>query len=120
MFPDDENLLARGLVKAGVAVARHHLFFCLGPDCCASAAGEALWEVAKRRIRELDLPVMRTKAGCFRVCAGGPLLLVYPDGIWYAGVTPERLERILREHLRDGEPVGEWIVARHPLPGTED
>lgn len=111
MFPVDENV-RRGLEKAGVGDARHHLFFCLGPDCCATTAGEALWEFAKRRLRELGLPVMRTKAGCFRVCAGGPWLVVYPEGIWYAGVTPERLERILREHLRDGRPVNEWIVDR--------
>lgn len=95
--------------------ARHHLFFCLGPDCCAPTAGEALWEFAKRRIRELELPVMRTKAACFRVCAGGPILVVYPEGIWYAGVTVERLERILREHIRGGEPVREWIVAQNAL-----
>ena len=55
---------------------------------------------------------MRTKAACFRVCAGGPILVVYPEGIWYAGVTAERLERILLQHIRDGEPVREWIVAR--------
>ncbi len=108
----DDAALACGLVKAGVAGARCHLFFCLGPDCCAPAAGEALWEFAKRRIRELALPVMRTKAACFRVCAGGPILVVYPEGVWYAGVTVERLERMLCEHIRDGAPVREWIVAQ--------
>lgn len=118
MLPADDPF-ARGLLKAGVAGARHHLFFCLGPDCCTSGAGEALWEFAKRRIRELELPVMRTKAGCFRVCTGGPLLVIYPEGIWYAGVTPERLERILCQHLRDGEPVREWTVARQPLTGMK-
>ena len=110
--------LASGLAKAGVTGAQRHLFFCLGPDCCASAAGEALWEFAKRRIRELALPVMRTKAACFRVCAGGPILVVYPEGIWYAGVTPERLERILCQHIRDGEPVREWIVAQNGSAGS--
>ncbi len=113
--------LARGLAKAGVAGARHHLFFCVGPDCCTPAAGEALWECAKRRVRELGLPVMRTKAACFRVCAGGPILAVYPAGVWYAGVTAERLERILCEHIRDGAPVREWIVAQNddaPAPGS--
>ena len=107
--------LARGLAIAGVAGAQRHLFFCLGPECCSTVEGEALWQVAKTRVRELGLPVMRTKAGCFRVCAGGPLLVVYPDGIWYAGVTPQRLERILCEHVRDGQPIQEWIVAVNDL-----
>lgn len=119
--PPAVGALARGLAKAGVAGARHHLFFCVGPDCCTPAAGEALWECAKRRVRELGLPVMRTKAACFRVCAGGPILAVYPAGVWYAGVTAERLERILCEHIRDGAPVREWIVAQNddaPAPGS--
>lgn len=117
MLPADDPL-ARGLAKAGVASAQRHLFFCLGPDCCASIEGEALWEFAKKEIRDLRLPVMRTKAGCLRVCAGGPLLVVYPDGIWYAGVTPNRLARILREHIRDGNPVHEWVVATNNLHPT--
>jgi (2Fe-2S) ferredoxin len=58
---------------------------------------------------------MRTKAGCFRICAGGPWLVVYPDGMWYGAVTPERFERILQEHLLGGVPVAEWLVARNDL-----
>ncbi len=53
---------------------------------------------------------MRTKAGCFRVCVGGPWLLVYPEGTWYGGVTPERCERILQEHIMQDKPVEEWAV----------
>lgn len=104
-----------GLAKAGVATARRHLFICIGPDCCASSEGEGVWEFIKKRVKETDLCAMRTKAGCFRICAGGPWLVVYPDGTWYGGITPERFERILQQHLLGGEPVREWIVARNDL-----
>ncbi len=104
-----------GMAKAGLASARRHLFLCLGPDCCPPEDGERLWSLLKERIRETRVPAMRTKAQCFRICAGGPWLVVYPEGVWYGGVTPERLDRIVREHLLDGRPVEEWIAARNPL-----
>jgi len=70
----------------------------------------------KHRIKEMDLPVLRTKAACLRICRGGPWLLVYPEGVWYGGVTPERCERIVKEHLGEGRVVSEWVSARHALP----
>ncbi len=66
----------------------------------------------KARTRKLPVPVLRTKAACFRVCAGGPWLVVQPDGVWYGAVTPERLERILDEHVIGGVPITEWVAVR--------
>jgi (2Fe-2S) ferredoxin len=107
--------LEKGLQKAGVEAARHHLFLCLGPDCCRTRDGEVLWDYAKKRVKETGTPAMRTKAGCFRVCTEGPWLVVYPDGVWYNKVTPERFERILQSHILGGVPVAEWIVAENAL-----
>jgi (2Fe-2S) ferredoxin len=102
-----------GLEKAGVATAERHLFLCLGPDCCAPTEGERVWEYIKQRVRTTGLRAMRTKAACFRICAGGPWLVVYPDGTWYGALTLERFERILQEHLIGGRPVVEWLVERN-------
>ncbi len=113
MDPD----IAAGFAKAGLASAERHLFLCLGPDCCASSDGERVWEYVKQRVRETGLRAMRTKAACFRICAGGPWLVVYPEGTWYGCVDAARFERILNEHLLGGEPVREWIVARNGLGG---
>ncbi len=101
--------------KMGVDEARRHVFLCVGPDCCATDQGLATWETLKRRISDLGLPALRTKASCFRICTGGPWMVVYPEGIWYGGVTPERCERIVSEHLAAGRPVAEWVARTHGL-----
>lgn len=109
--------IEEGLEAARIDGAHYHLFLCLGPDCAPMKKGEKVWKCLKELCSGLKLPVMRTKAGCFRICTGGPWLLVYPDGVWYGELTPERCERILREHIVGGKPVSEWVVKTHPLCG---
>jgi (2Fe-2S) ferredoxin len=53
--------------------------------------------------------VKRGETPCLGVCSNGPIVVVYPDGIWYSSVTPELLERIVVEHLKGGRPVTEAI-----------
>jgi (2Fe-2S) ferredoxin len=108
-------------------VIAHHLLLCATPAkalCCPDpAVGAASWDTLKRLVREWGLEdpgrpggiVLRTKADCLRICAEGPILLIWPEGIVYGGVTPERIERILREHLLQGTPIEPWIVKRMPL-----
>jgi (2Fe-2S) ferredoxin len=109
------NDLKKGLRKAGIKGARKHLFICIGPDCCETREGEALWDFIKQRVKETGVKVMRTKAACFRICAGGPWMVVYPEGIWYGRVTPRRFERILQQHIISGTPIEEWMVIRNNL-----
>jgi (2Fe-2S) ferredoxin len=106
----------------------HHLLLCATPSkplCCDPALGAATWARLKELVRTLGLEepnrpegvVLRTKADCLRVCQEGPILLIWPEGIVYGGVTPERVERIVREHLLGGQPIEPWIIGRHLLQG---
>jgi len=56
--------------------------------------------------------VKRGETPCLGVCSNGPIVVVYPDGIWYAGVTPELLERIVVEHLKQNRPVEDAVFHR--------
>lgn len=105
---------------------RHHLLLCATPakaKCCDPDLGARSWDTLKRLVRELDLEnptrpqgmVLRSKVDCLRVCEQGPVLLIWPEGIWYGGVTPERLETILREHILGGTPCQDWILRQTPL-----
>lgn len=109
------NPVDAGFSKMKLDGSTRHVFLCVGPDCCAPADGLETWEVLKAGLKSLGIPAMRTKAACLRVCSGGPWMVVYPEGIWYGQVTPEKCKRIILEHLSGNRPVEEWVVRKHPL-----
>lgn len=100
----------------------HHVLVCTGGYCSADRRGRALYaQLASLLQREGLLfgpaRVKRSEAPCLGVCAGGPIVAVYPEGIWYARVTADLLERIVVEHLRDGKPVVEAVFHTLQRPG---
>src|SRR6516164_8239794 len=79
--------------KLGIGHYHRHVFLCIGPNAC-----------------------YRTKVQCLRICSNGPIMVVYPEGTWYQGMTAERIPRFVQEHLVEGKPVADWVFAGNPLP----
>ena len=92
----------------------HHVFFCLnqreqGQVCCNPSGSNALLRYAKDKIKRLDWPekesIRVSKAGCLGRCDLGPVLVIYPEAVWYTYIDQEDIDEIIDQHLLKGQPV---------------
>jgi (2Fe-2S) ferredoxin len=101
---------------------KRHIFFCLnerknGEACCVQHNAQAAFDHCKNRVKELGLAgpgqVRVNKAGCLDRCAGGPVAVVYPEGVWYTYVDNADIEEIVDSHLKNGQVVERLVTPEH-------
>jgi (2Fe-2S) ferredoxin len=94
-----------------------HVIVCTGSFCSPDRKGRAIYSLLADLLQREDLlfgpkRVKRGETPCLGVCGDGPIVVVYPEGVWYAKVTPPLLERIVMEHLKEGKPVESAVFHR--------
>ncbi|MGE5525529.1 MAG: (2Fe-2S) ferredoxin domain-containing protein [Rhodospirillaceae bacterium] len=92
----------------------HHVFFCCNQrpgceQCCNNYGAQEMREYAKKKVKELRLSgpgkVRINQAGCLDRCELGPVMVVYPEEVWYTYVDRDDIDEIIREHLQNGRIV---------------
>lgn len=91
---------------------KFHIFVCISAKISGEPKGMCMTKgavsivnefVMEIQERELEDEVMITTTGCIGICSKGPIVMVYPEGVWYGGVTPDDVKEIMESHIEKGE-----------------
>ena len=97
---------------------RKQVLVCGGTGCTSSGSLKVIAALEKAlKANKLEKEILVVKTGCFGLCALGPIMIVYPEGVFYSQVTPEGVQRIVKEHLvKDGQVVKDLLYPEtvHP------
>ena len=102
--------------KLRLGTLRAHVLVCSAGKCAAKPEQKRAVKSLRKKLKERGLAkskggVMCTAVDCLQVCGGGPIAVVWPDGIWYREATAENLDRILDQHILGGKVVKELRIA---------
>jgi (2Fe-2S) ferredoxin len=93
---------------------KHHVLICNGGSCMRKGGEEVTLAIREEiAMLELDGIVHTTRTRCNGRCQDACVVIVYPEGVWYNGVTPEKARELVQRHLRDGEWLEETITYRY-------
>lgn len=103
---------------------KNHVFFCVnqrknGESCCANLGSQRVRDYAKKRIKELGLEIDKGEgatrinmAGCLGRCEHGPVMVIYPDEIWYTYLDEDDVDDIIEQHLQQGKIVERLLIEK--------
>ncbi len=115
------NKSAASVATAGSYYERH-IFFCLnqrsnGEACCANHRAQEAFDRCKAQVKAAGLAgpgrVRVNKSGCLDRCAAGPVVVVYPEAVWYTYVDTSDIDEIVESHLKNGKVVKRLLVPTH-------
>lgn len=98
---------------------KYHVFFCTnkredGSTCCQNHQAQSLRDYLKKRTKQLNIAgkgkVRANTAGCMDRCQQGPVLVVYPDAVWYNYVDKDDIDEIIEKHLLNGQVVERLLI----------
>lgn len=89
-----------------------HLLFCTGGDC----DGKGLMKEARKLLGKDSVHIKRSTVGCLGACKHGPVMIVYPDGVWYRCPSKKALRKIIEKHVQGGEPVEKYMLHAMKTP----
>mgnify|MGYP001559510465 CR=1 FL=1 len=86
---------------------RRHVFVCTSGKTCPTQGSKDVFDILRKGVADRGLKgiVRINHSGCMSQCGHGPMVVVYPEDVWYCGVDPGSAQRIVDEHLVGGQPV---------------
>lgn len=91
---------------------RKQVLVCGGTGCTSSGSKKVIAALASSLKKHgIDKEILVVKTGCFGLCSLGPIMIVYPEGCFYSQMTPEHVEAVVENHLKNGNVVKELLYA---------
>lgn len=115
---DPTSQPTRDATEIADRIWEQHVFVCTSGDWCPCVDGDGLGVHArfKALVKQYGLGrhVRVNHSGCLDQCGHGPMVVVYPEAVWYWRVRPDDVDEIVREHLIGGRPVERLRYRNHP------
>ncbi len=104
-------------------VYNYHVFCCVNErdkssprGCCKSKRSQEVRDYLKKRVKELKIPKIRiNQSGCLDKCEFGPVIVIYPESIWYKCKNIEQAEEIIQSHLMDKKPLEKYRILHNKV-----
>jgi len=108
------------LIKGNASMYyQKHLFFCInqkanGKTCCQDHRASEFREYAAKQLKAMNLlgegKVRVNKSGCLGRCELGPIIVIYPEGVWYTYETTQDIDEIIEKHVLNGQTVQRLLI----------